>query len=438
MKANETGEVSMEIKVSVIIPVFNPGDRFKKCVSSLMEQSLKEIELLFVDDACTDGSIEHIRMCALKDPRIRVITNPQNIGPGQSRNRGIEEARGEFLSFVDADDYVPADFLENLYLTAVESGADIAKGLHCCVGPCGEESIQNSVIQNSRILKKELPLYFAFNTEHQAAIYNREMVMSNQIRYGTSCNSEDSFFLLQVCYAAGRIQLTDKAVYYYVERNGSRFRDLSLKRIEGEIVSLKEMMSFMASHDLHSWEALKYIAFQGVTALGFINLMKEQTELSADLIKLQEKIWSLLTQYPWAEQLKQTNLIIDAFLTDGCNLAFVNDDIRKVPLAFLYRNAEDLIQYLCSHPSKMNSGAYFLNCAIKRVAISDSSGAEKEKRLHSLRSQAAQLRIRPSDFKNSLKLRVFILTGLNIYRLEKTWPGRRCSQIRKKAREKKS
>ena len=101
--------------VSVIVPVWNPGPGITRCIESLRNQTLEEIEMIFVDDCGTDDSMDKVRDAAEDDSRILIIENGKNIGAGPSRNRGIEAARGEYLSFVDPDDHVAPDFLELLY-----------------------------------------------------------------------------------------------------------------------------------------------------------------------------------------------------------------------------------------------------------------------------------------------------------------------------------
>ena len=116
----ENGRISANApKVSVIVPVFNPGPDFDRCLESLRGQTLADIEMIFVDDCGTDGAMEQVRAAAGEDPRIRIIANPENLGPGLSRNAGIEAARGEYISFVDADDHISPDFLELLHDKAV-------------------------------------------------------------------------------------------------------------------------------------------------------------------------------------------------------------------------------------------------------------------------------------------------------------------------------
>lgn len=152
-------------KVSIIVPVWNPGPGISRCVESLRGQTLEDIEMIFVDDCGTDNAMDVVRAAAVEDPRIRIITNVENIGAGASRNLDIEATRGEYLSFVDSDDYVDSDFMEVLYLKGKAEDLDIVKGGY--VYEYKEETTKynsytlNDAIQNG--LKDEYHLFMFFS-----------------------------------------------------------------------------------------------------------------------------------------------------------------------------------------------------------------------------------------------------------------------------------
>ena len=98
-------------KVSVIVPVYNAQSHLRQCLDSIMGQTLREIEILCVDDGSTDGSAQILEEYKGCDPRLHVIMQ-ENIGAGAARNRGLAEASGEYLSFLDADDFFEPDMLE--------------------------------------------------------------------------------------------------------------------------------------------------------------------------------------------------------------------------------------------------------------------------------------------------------------------------------------
>src|SRR5690606_21293510 len=115
------------IKVSVIIPVYNADKFLARCLSSIISQTLKNIEIIVVDDGSTDTSRDILKKFADRDNRI-VIIRQRNQGVSIARNAGLAIARGEYVGFVDSDDFVDPGYFESLYTTAIEKGADIVTG----------------------------------------------------------------------------------------------------------------------------------------------------------------------------------------------------------------------------------------------------------------------------------------------------------------------
>lgn len=106
-----------KIKISVIVPVFNAEKYLKMCLNSLVSQTLKNIEIICIDDGSTDNSLAILDKFKSKDDRIKIIKQ-KNYGVSMARNNGISEAQGEYIGFVDADDWVDKDFFEKLYNAA--------------------------------------------------------------------------------------------------------------------------------------------------------------------------------------------------------------------------------------------------------------------------------------------------------------------------------
>src|SRR5262245_3339417 len=101
-------------EISVIVPIFNTDKYIAKSLNSIIGQSFSDIEIICVDDCSSDKSANVVKAFARNDARIRLIRHATNLGPGGARNSGIEAARGEFLVFIDSDDYVDPNFVEIL------------------------------------------------------------------------------------------------------------------------------------------------------------------------------------------------------------------------------------------------------------------------------------------------------------------------------------
>lgn len=123
-------------KVSVCVPVYHVASYIVACVRSLMEQTLDDIEYIFVDDCSPDNSIDLLESTIAEYPDRKgwftVLRNSENMGPGLSRKRAAEKATGEFVYFPDSDDWIEPDMLENMYTKAVEVGADIMRCYILC------------------------------------------------------------------------------------------------------------------------------------------------------------------------------------------------------------------------------------------------------------------------------------------------------------------
>lgn len=109
-------------KVSFIVPVYNSQDYLKKCINSIIVQSETDIEIICVNDGSSDNSLELLKEFAAKDSRVRII-DQENLGAGASRNVGIKASNGEYIAFVDSDDYIEKDFAKLSYACAVKHGA---------------------------------------------------------------------------------------------------------------------------------------------------------------------------------------------------------------------------------------------------------------------------------------------------------------------------
>ena len=112
------------IKISIIIPVYNVEKYIEKCITSLINQTISEIEFIFVNDGSPDNSVNIIKKWMEKDKRIKLI-NKENGGQASARNLGLVEAKGEYISFLDSDDYVKEEMYEKMYNKAKEHDLDI-------------------------------------------------------------------------------------------------------------------------------------------------------------------------------------------------------------------------------------------------------------------------------------------------------------------------
>lgn len=236
-------------KVSIVIPVYGVRDYVAKCIESLQRQTLKELEMIFVDDCGGDGAIDIVAEYAKEDARIKILYNEENMGAGKSRNRGIDAATGEYLAFVDPDDWVDDNFYEVLYNRAKKGNYDIVKANRVKVTYYDNGDIRhvNSPV-NDRIkagMTQNKPLFQFFTSEHQTAIFNCDMIHEHKIYNGSASHSENSVFLLPACYYAKRFCIESGVAYYYFQREDSSVHVFNYKKFSGELCSFQEQMEFL-------------------------------------------------------------------------------------------------------------------------------------------------------------------------------------------------
>jgi glycosyltransferase involved in cell wall biosynthesis len=220
------------IKISIVIPVFNAEQYLKPCIDSLINQSLKEIEFIFVNDGSIDSSQKIIESYGAKDARIKLI-NQENKGVSAARNAGIAIAKGSYLAFVDGDDFIKPDFLEQLYSTAIQYGAQIITsnfntqldGKIICSKPIFET---NKVFSAAEIKQQIVPFFVEQDLMNTACnkLYNKELIQSNNIVFPVGVtNGEDGLFNIQAFYKCDTAYFLDYNGYFYREVSGSATRN---------------------------------------------------------------------------------------------------------------------------------------------------------------------------------------------------------------------
>ncbi|MCQ2378614.1 MAG: glycosyltransferase [Victivallaceae bacterium] len=203
--------------ISVIVPVYNVAPYLPRALDSLLAQSFGDIEIICIDDASTDGSLQILRRYAERDARVKVIATAKNGGAARARNAGLEAATGKYVSFVDPDDAVSPAFYEVLYRLAEESGADLAKGLWEMIGSAGDRR----VFGNGEIRRKGV---WCFTFQWQSAIYAKRLLDTHCIRFADEIiKGQDVVFLNRVTMSepTPKIVLSDDVKYLYYLREDS-------------------------------------------------------------------------------------------------------------------------------------------------------------------------------------------------------------------------
>lgn len=216
-------------KVSVIIPVYNCANYLQKCIDSVLSQTLNDMELILVDDGSTDGSGEICDRCASENV---IVIHQENQGVSAARNAGMERATGEYVAFVDGDDYIAPETYEEAYSIGCDHGVDIVVYNYVIeengekfakAGPCLPENRIIEALEMRNLLigeKNETILWFAVKS-----LFRRKLLLDHEIRFiEGKIIGEDSPFNLEAFLSAKTTWYVNKAFYTYVQTPDSIIR----------------------------------------------------------------------------------------------------------------------------------------------------------------------------------------------------------------------
>lgn len=244
--------------ISVIVPVYNVEKYLERCVKSIVAQTYKDLEILLIDDGSTDKSGEMCDDFQQTDSRIKAF-HKQNGGLSDARNYGIEHSAGEFISFVDSDDYIDEKMLETLHRLITENDADLAVCSAMDVFE-GKEVTQVKEIKEFNLNKVESYKYMLRGDGIPSAcnkLYKRQTV--GNVRFPVGKLYEDGFFTPQILKKVEKTAVTSKPMYYYFRRADSittkPFRKGDLDVIEAYDKCVKQVKELCP-------EALPYAEFR--------------------------------------------------------------------------------------------------------------------------------------------------------------------------------
>ncbi len=213
--------------ISVVVPVYNIERYLPKCIESLMAQTYSDWEIMLVDDESTDGSLAICNRYSGKDSRIRVIRQAHG-GASKARNTGIRMAKGEYIAFVDGDDYVAADYLQKLYLALVHEHASLSVCGLQCINEKGEflpSPYKNDDVP-MKISASEAICNLGYNVVFGVVwnkLYKRDIFES--VQFTEHRTFEDELILHRLYGVCDSIATVPEKLYFYTIRQGSKMRE---------------------------------------------------------------------------------------------------------------------------------------------------------------------------------------------------------------------
>lgn len=228
-------------KISIIVPVYNTESYIGRCIESVLNQPYTEWEMILVDDCGYDNSMDIVREYAAKDCRIRYVESASNAGPMVAREKGYKLATGKYVFFLDSDDTIPNNALDNMINAANNSGSDIIMGQMERVWEDGRHSPFEINVTNGKKSTDEVYRLLLNNTfPHNLCgkLFRSHLFNDNYLEnYDNLKNGEDGFLFLQLLEHANNVYVIEDTVYHYwCYSNSSTHRPYTPEMINGIVM----------------------------------------------------------------------------------------------------------------------------------------------------------------------------------------------------------
>ena len=248
-------------KVSIIIPVYNAEKYLERCINSVINQTLKDIEVILINDGSKDNSQHIIDKYKKKYEDIIKTKTITNSGAANARNVGLELAEGEYIGFIDSDDYVERNMFEKLYNKAKKEESDIVVSGYFIEQEEKIKSYQLGSLEHYNKSIKENPNIFVYGVPYLwNKIFRRELITKNNIKFNKFRIFEDLEFVYKLFLEANKISKVDEPLYYYIKENESSLTAKFSDKFFDVIPAMKSLNQYAKTKDYYN-DIADYILF---------------------------------------------------------------------------------------------------------------------------------------------------------------------------------
>lgn len=251
--------------ITIVVPIYNTEKYLKKCIDSIISQTYKNIEIILVNDGSTDNSKKICEEYEKKDDRIKLI-NKKNGGQGSAKNVGIDAATGNYIGFVDSDDYIDEDMFETLYNLCIKNEADISM---VAFNKVIDGKVMKTIDFNGETIIfdkfnaiKELLLDREIKNYSWNKLFKKEIY--NDVRFSENLKYEDIEITVRLFEKINRLAYKKISKYYYVQRNNSTVNSKKYSNLKDYLTVTKQRYEYLKNKD---------ILIEKYNALGFITNM---------------------------------------------------------------------------------------------------------------------------------------------------------------------
>ena len=279
-------------KVSILVPIYNVENYLEECLVSIEKQTLKDIEVICINDGSTDRSLEIIKEFMARDSRFKVVDKP-NSGYGDSMNKGLEKAKGEYIGIVESDDFASEKMFETLYNLASKHDAEIAKSSAYFYWTDTNKVLPMYSVDENNLNKVISPTKDHSNIFYKipsiwSAIYRRDFLQKHDIKFlpTPGASYQDTSFTFKSMLSAERVIFTDESLLYYRQDNMASSMNNAAKKAPAIWKELNEIEQFAKQNNteqlpmiyerkfVHAFNFMLYM--RGKPILDFSRQTKEQ------------------------------------------------------------------------------------------------------------------------------------------------------------------
>ena len=329
--------MSCDIKVSVIVPIYNACDYLRPALDSVIYQTLREIEIICVDDGSTDSSLEILKEYQKNDDRVRIVTEA-NAGPGLARNNGLGRARGDYVTFLDADDFYEPNFLEVLYekaslenLDIIISGYDIYNSHRAIFSKTNEgdhiEIFNGGVISS----KTQNPDEILSSTSGSAwnKMFRRQFLIEKELRFLPDVKMyEDVYFTVTALSLAERVARVPEILLHHRIHSEQARTKVVRKNYMQILTAFLKIKEFLMKHGMYAPLFISYLNLSVSRCYKLYNILPKDSK---------ENLWNtlhegLLEELGWTER-APSDFESEEFYSFVANLEMYTHDQYKKRLS---------------------------------------------------------------------------------------------------------
>lgn len=239
------------VKVSVIVPVYNTERYLRRCLDSLVGQTLEELEIILVDDGSTDSSLQILREYEIEYPdRVKVYTKA-NGGQATARNLGVRESKGSYIGFIDSDDYVDTKMFEMMYRAAEEDQCDLVECHYHYLIEEGKKTRELKTRGDIRQYKDQKDMFINTQASPCNKLYRREVLLQSGVNFTEGFIYEDTAFYIKTIPFIKKERFVNEPLYYYFLRSSSTMNANKSRKVGNIFPVIEDILNFYKDNNFY-------------------------------------------------------------------------------------------------------------------------------------------------------------------------------------------